>query len=83
MSIQTSLDWNSVEIKLNHQSRQYRYKSDIKRLLLNTRKKVSELSKAEVMARRTSYYKATQLLNDINADIVLIEEYLVVAALLG
>lgn len=81
--IKTSLDWSEVETNLLRRSNTLTHRGDIKRMIENIRFEVSQLSKAEVEARRGKPYRAQELLYKINQDIEMVEEYLVVAALLG
>jgi hypothetical protein len=52
-------------------------------MIRNISIEVSELSKAEVQARQGKKGRAAELLIKINQDIEMIEEYLLVAAILG
>jgi DNA-binding PucR family transcriptional regulator len=81
--IKSSLDWGAVESDLIHKCSKLTHRGDMKRMIENIRFEVSQLSKAEVEARRGKPYRAQQLLSKINQDIEMIEEYLIVASLLG
>ena len=52
-------------------------------MIENIRAEVTQLSRAEVEARRGKKHHAEDLLVKINQDIEMIEEYLLVAALIG
>jgi len=59
------------------------YEGEILRMINNIQSEIVLLSKAEVDARRGNTLKSTELLERINNDIEMIEEYLIVAALIG
>ena len=82
-SIKSSLDWNSVESRLLHTCTGLTYEWDVRRMIGNINAEVSNLSKAEVEARRGKKQLAEELLTKVNNDIELVEEYLLMAALLG
>ena len=82
-SIKSSLDWNSVESRLLHKCTGLTYEWDVRRMIGNINAEVSNLSKAEVEARRGRKQLAEELLTKVNNDIELVEEYLLMAALLG
>jgi hypothetical protein len=52
-------------------------------MIENIRAEVTALSKAEVEARQGRKHHAEELLIRVNQDIEMVEEYLLVAALLG
>jgi len=81
--IRSSLEWNNIEIKLRRQARGWMYEGEILRMINNIQSEIVLLSKAEVDARRGNTLKSTELLERINNDIEMIEEYLIVAALIG
>lgn len=81
--ISNSLEWSNIEIDLMRKANKLGNKADLSRMINNIRKEVTELSKAEVVARRGPKYEAIDRLNRINQDIELIEEYILVAALIG
>jgi hypothetical protein len=83
MNIQNSLEWNSIESTLLHRSAGSRHFCEIKKLIHNIGSEVSELSKAEVDSRSGRRHKATVLLASINANIDMVEGYILVAALVG
>jgi hypothetical protein len=83
MEIKTSLDWVRVESDLHRKSRNFSHHRDTALLINNIRKKVTELSKAEVDSRRGFSSRADTLLLEINNDIELIEGYILVSALIG
>ena len=58
-------------------------KQDVYRMLDNIGTKITRLSKAEVLARRGQPGRAAELLTQINDDINLVEEFILVAALIG
>lgn len=83
MKINSSLDWNSVQITLTNRCRGLIHEKQIKKMIHNISDQVSKLSGAEVEARRGKKHRAEELLNQINSDIELVEEYIIVARLLN
>jgi hypothetical protein len=81
--IQTSLDWSSVEAELHRKARNLAHGKDVIKLIDNIRVNITALSKAEVAARRGFGGRAQDLKDIINKDIELVEEFLLVAALIG
>lgn len=64
MKIETSLDWEDIQDKLNDQLESIGYNPDLRKMLKNIDIMVSQLSKLEVESRRT--YKTTY--SDIEKD---------------
>lgn len=81
--IQSSLDWSRVETELIHQTVGLMYGVDIVAMIRNIQPIITELSKAEVESRHGKPQKAQQLLIKANNDIEFVEEYILVAALIG
>lgn len=81
--INTSIDWSPIESDLLHKCRKLSNCKDIQRLIKNINKEITELSKAEVEARTGRRRRAEEILNKVNADIEMVEGYLLVAALIG
>jgi len=81
--IKTSLDWPAVEQDLLANSRGVRYQHQLVVMIHNIDQSVSNLSRAEVAARRGRSTQAEELLSKINQDIEMIREYILVARLLG
>ena len=81
--INSSLDWNKIEIDLLSKSKKLIHSKDIKRMIINIREEVSNLSKEEVHLRSGHSNVANELLEKINADIEVLEGFLLVAAILG
>lgn len=81
--IKNSTEWSAIETKMLKQASKLRHSTDVKKMIGNIRSKVTELSKAEVDARRGKKLRADELLCQVNDDIRTVEEYLLVAALLG
>lgn len=82
-SIKSSLDWNNLESKLLRQTLTLKHSHEIRKMIGNIHVDVVALSKAEVEARRGKKHAADELLNKVNEDIEIVEEFLLVAALLG
>lgn len=59
------------------------HKEDIKKILNNVRLSVAQLSKIEVEDRRVKSHRSKDILDKVNQDIEMINEYILVAALLG
>lgn len=88
MKLRGSLDWSVIQTSLwtttEEKIKDYKNKSQVKQMLTNIGTSVTLLSKIEVEARRTrSMAKRDELLERINNDIELVEEYILVAALIG
>jgi hypothetical protein len=81
--IKDSVEWTPIEDYLNEKSFGLKHEREIKKMIRNLRNNVAELSKAEVEMRRGRTNKAAALLDNINNDIELVEEYILVAALIG
>ncbi len=81
--IKSSLDWESIKTDLLHKTTNLIHGRDIRRMISNISTNITELSRAEVVARRGRSNLATELLVQINEDIETVEEFLLVAALLG
>jgi len=85
--IRNSLDWTCIESTLRHQANtkidtpDNRYQ--VCRMINNIGAEITLLSKAEVLARRGNRHSAIELLEKINNDIELVEEFILVAALIG
>jgi len=87
MNIKISTDWGSIESELRYmiysKIETLQNKSQILKMIDNIGHEVSELSRAEVEARQGKKHRAKELLIKVNQDIELVEEYLLVAALIG
>jgi hypothetical protein len=83
MKIQTSTDWVAVESKLNSKCRNLIHGDEVKKMIRNITSEITKLSKAEVQARQGRKGQASELLMKINQDIEMVEEYLLVAAIIG
>ena len=81
--LQSSLDWEPVKTELLCKSAGLKHGRDVRRMIENISAKNTELSKAEVAARRGRSNTAADLVGQINEDIEVVEGFLLVAALLG
>ena len=81
--ITNSLEWNKLETTLRHQAKGLIHSQDVLRMIDNIGPEVTQLSIAEVLARRGRKGPAKEMLDKINQDIEMVEEYILVAALLG
>lgn len=81
--IKTSLDWGLIETDLLHKSQGLAHGQEVRKMIRNIQYEVSLLSKAEVLARRGKKLMAEELLDQINEDIQTVQEFLLVAALIG
>lgn len=83
MKISNSLEWSGVETVLFTRCKQLKNKIDLHIMIDNIHKSVIELSKAEVMGRRGNKHLVEAALVKVNTEIELVEEFILVAALLG
>lgn len=86
MKISSSVEWNQVSDALRrktHKIKTYENRFQLVQLIRNIDRKVTELSKAEVYARQGRSNLSDALLNDVNNDIEMVDEYILVAALIG
>lgn len=81
--IKNSLEWADVEVSLMRKAAGLQFGTDVRKMIRNIQEEVKLLSRAEVEARRGKKLKATELLEKINADIQTVQEFLLVAALIG
>jgi hypothetical protein len=81
--IKSSLDWAALSIELTHKTTNLEYGREVRQMINNIGAEVTELSIAEVDMRRGRGSRAAELLDKINYDIEMAEEYLLVAALIG
>ena len=81
--IKNSLDWPKKETTLRRQSMNLNQYPDIVKMLNSITSEVSQLSKAEVRVRAGRKHDADEILVKVNQDIELVEEYILVAALIG
>jgi hypothetical protein len=81
--IKISLDWPLQEAALLRKTCGLVHEQEIRRMIKNIQNEVTELSKTEVLVRQGQKHRADELLTKVNKDIELVEEYLLVAALLG
>jgi tRNA(Ile)-lysidine synthase TilS/MesJ len=81
--IKTSLEWSGYETNLLHKASNLANGRDVKKMIENIQIEITMLSKAEVEARQGRKHHAEELLIKVNQDIEMVEEYLLVAALLG
>lgn len=83
MKIDTSLDWQNVHTNLRTQMNGLGYNPDLQRMLTNITNMVTELSKAEVEARRKRMHSTIDTkLEKINQAIDHLEKLLVMANLM-
>lgn len=83
MKIKDSINWYLVENDLKTKGRRLHDNADLLDMLRNVGNQVSELSREEVKARSHRSNRAPELLERINSDIEMIEEYLLIAMLAG
>lgn len=83
MQIQRAVDWQQTEPKLRLVLFNSGYNPDLKRMLDNINAMVSDLSKAEVEARRTHSDKYIKVqLDKVNAAIKHLEQFFLIAQLM-
>ena len=83
MKIKNSIEWNNIESKLFDQSRNLKYMVEVRGMIRNISRRITELSREEVEARNRRSNRVDYLLSTINEEIEMVEEYILVAALLG
>lgn len=81
--ITSSLDWSAIETDLLSRTRGLMFHKDVATMIRNIKPSVTQLSKEEVLLKRGRNRRAEELVEKINNDIELIEEYILVAALIG
>jgi hypothetical protein len=81
--IKTSLDWPPIETALLHKASELSFSADVCKMIKNIQISITELSKAEVQARRDKKDAANALLKKVNDEIEMVEEYLLIATLIG
>jgi DNA-binding transcriptional regulator GbsR (MarR family) len=82
MKINSIQDWNEVEQELMAQIRTVRYNSDLQKMKRNIDSMITELSKAEVEARRLKNTKYIQpKIDEINVAINKMEKWIIVLLL--
>lgn len=81
--IKNSTDWSDIEFRIMNKVRGLKHEREIKRLISNVKNSITELSKAEVEMRRKRTNNVDALIEKINIDIEMVEEYILVAALIG
>lgn len=81
--INSSLDWAYVETALLNQTRGLMYHQNVSKMVRNIQPSVTQLSKEEVHLKRGRNQRAENLLEKINNDIEMVEEYILIAALIG
>lgn len=80
MELKQALDWQTISASLRKQLSTINYNPDLKQMLKNIELMVSELSKAEVVARQTrrSYHLENQI-EKINKAINHLEKLILIA----
>ena len=81
--IKSSLDWYEAERDLLQKSKNIVHVRQMRKILDNIHGDVCELSIAEIDARRGKPKRAEALLQKINEDLKMLEEYILVTKLLG
>jgi len=85
--IKNSLEWADLSTHLKHQTNTkiitLENRDQVSRMIDNIGLEVTLLSKAEVLARRGHKDQATELLEKINNDIEMVEEFILIGALIG
>lgn len=83
MKINTALEFQIVSDALRKELRSIGYNHDLNKMFLNIEQMVTELSKLEVLARRTHKYDSVNLkLVEINKAIDHLEKLIVMAKLM-
>jgi ribosomal protein S20 len=83
MELKRALDWQTISANLRKQLSNISYNPDLKQMLKNIEDMVSELSKAEVVARQT---KRTSMLDTqvdkVNKSIKHLEKLILIAQIM-
>jgi uncharacterized protein YaaN involved in tellurite resistance len=83
MKIERAIDWNQVSIDLSSQMNGIGYNPDLHRMHKNIDKMVSEVSKLEVVLRRTGKYEMLDdKVSNINKAINHLEKLILMASLM-
>lgn len=83
MEIKNATDWQKVLTELTSELNQLGYNPDLARMMRNISGMVTDLSKAEVEARRIHNYKNLAVpLEKINMSIKHLEQFLLIAKLM-
>jgi hypothetical protein len=83
MVLLNSVDWATIRADLYKKANGLLHEREIKKMINNIGYSVTELSRAEVEARRGKKHKAAELVQKVNNDIIFVEEFILVAALIG
>jgi hypothetical protein len=81
--IKNSLEWSRLEQSLKSRTRGLSHGRDIIKMIDNIRKEITELSREEVNLRCGKKHSTDKILIKINEDIQMVEEYILIAKLLG
>lgn len=84
--IKSSLDWQFLEHGLltkSYMIDDWSNRIQCRKMIDNIGFKIADLSRAEVVARRCRSNLANKLIEEINNDIRLVEEYILMATLIG
>ena len=81
--IKTSLYWSAYETNLLRKTKKLAHGKEVRKMIVNIHAEVTKLSKAEVELRHGNKHATEEILVKINNDIEMVEEYLLVAALIG
>jgi hypothetical protein len=83
MKIEYALDWQDVSSKLLSEMQSAGYNPDLKKMYNNISSMVTELSKLEVLARRSQKYSfTTEKVENINKAINHLEKLILIAKLM-
>lgn len=81
--ITNSLEWAALDIELTRKTSKLEYGCDVRKMIRNIQTHVDNLSRAEVEKRLGRSNKVDELITKINNDIELVNEYLLMASLIG
>lgn len=81
--IKNSLEWANIEVSLMRKAAGLSHGTEVRKMIRNIQDEIKLLSRAEVDARRGKKMRANELLEKINNDIQTVQEFLLVAALIG
>ena len=84
MQLQTALDWQTISAKLRKDLAKLSYNPDLKTMLNNIEAMVKELSKEEVIARRTRRtYSTEKQVDKINKAINHLDKLILIAQIMN
>ena len=81
--IESSLDWSGIENEMLSKLKECVYNKEVKRMIENVSVDVKKLSQLEVDDRRNRTQRSKELVKRINDNILMIDQYILMAKLIG